>query len=156
MLRPFLLCVALAAVACSASNTGGSSGGSDASTDAADDANVVDAAADTTPDAGPRGGCAVLPTSAKNRGTGCTSPSGTFTEFTFDTVAGAYNQSCGASPYKDQADFDANEGASGAAGTVIKSNEDYVLTATCASGSISYEMTGTPKTTIVFLWTKAP
>lgn|GEM_PF-5887051 len=38
----------------------------------------------------------------------------------------------------------------------LKSNGDYVVTASCASGSISYETTGSPKTTIVFIWTKTP
>ncbi len=135
------------ATACSSSSSGGSASGADASSDAG--------IADAQPESGPSGSCATLPSSAKIAGTGCTSPSGMFTEVTFDTVAGTYNQTCSTPPYANQAEFDTNEGTGGG-GTVIKSNEDYVLTPTCASGSISYQTTGAPKTTIVFIWTKAP
>ncbi len=90
------------------------------------------------------------------QGAGCTGMPGTFTEDTFDTVAGTYDETCGATPYKNQADFDTNEGTSGAAGTMITSNEDYVVTASCASGSIAYQTTGSAKTKIVFIWTKVP
>ena len=135
--------------ACSSSSTGGTTSTSDGGAQAASDAAVAG-------DAGASGSCASLPASAKLAGSGCTGVAGTFTEVTFDTVAGTYNQTCSAPVYKDQADFDANEGTSGAGGTTIKSHEDYVLTATCASGSIDYQPTGSPKTTIVFIWTKVP
>ncbi len=145
MLRSFFVTTIFLATACSSSSSGGSVSGADASIDAG-----------VTP-SGPGGAsCATLPSSAKNAGSGCTSPSGMFTQVTFDTVAGTYNQTCSTPPYASQAEFDANEGTSGAAGTVIKSNEDYVVTAGCASGSIAYQTTGAPKTTIVFIWTKAP
>ncbi len=79
-----------------------------------------------------------------------------FSEVTVDTAANTYSQECGATPYKDQAEFDANEGTSTAAGLTITSHEDYVVTATCASGSIDYEASGSAKTKIVFIWTKVP
>lgn len=141
--------VLLALVACSSSSTGGSVVGSDAGS--AGDAQAA------VPDAGPTvSACATLPASAKKTGPGCTGQSGTFTEDTYDTVAGTYDESCDATTYKDQADFDANEGSSSAAGTTITSNEDYVLTATCASGSIAYQPSGGAKTKIIFIWTKVP
>lgn len=150
-MRNSWLCFVLLAGCSSSSGTAGSPTADAAATDGGNEAGV-----DAGPDGATSSACAKLPAGATKRGTGCTGVSGTFTEVTFDSVAGMYNESCSATPYKDQADFDANEGTAGAAGTTIKSHEDYVLTATCASGSIDYETTGSPKTTILFLWTKQP
>jgi hypothetical protein len=91
------------------------------------------------------------------QGTGCMGVSGTFTEVTFDSAANTYNEACSSpAPYTDQAMFDANEGTSGGGGVTITSNEDYVLTATCASGSVEYTPSGGTKSKIVFIWTKIP
>ena len=154
------LAVMFIVAACSSSSTGGSSGASGGPADAATEAapGIPDATAEGGTDgAPPPSACFVLPTSAKKQGAGCTGTSGTFTQITYDSGAGTYDESCnGPPPYKDQAEFDANEGTSSAAGVVITSHEDYVVTATCASGSIDYQASGSAKTTIVFLWTKVP
>ncbi|MEO6574524.1 MAG: hypothetical protein ABIP89_11845 [Polyangiaceae bacterium] len=151
MIRLPSLLVALSILTggCSSTSPGGAVGASDAS-------NMSDAQGPTPDGGAPGSACATLPASAQKSGTGCTGQPGTFTEDTYDTVAGTYDETCGATPYKDQAAFDANEGTSGAAGTTIMSNEDYVVTTTCASGSIAYQASGSAKTKIVFIWTKVP
>lgn len=142
--------VALAACS-SASGGGAADAGGDSSPAVPPDGG---AAADGAPAAG---GCFTVPASATKQGAGCAGVSGTFTEITFDTAANTYNEACSApAPYKDQAEFDANEGTSTVAGIVIKSNEDYVVSATCASGSIEYTPSGGTKSKIVFVWTKVP
>jgi hypothetical protein len=147
--------------ACSSTDaSGGDDAGSNTDATATDGAPAPDAGArapDAATDAASStGACAALPTGAKLQGTGCTAASGTFSVVTIDTVANTYSQECGATPYKDQAEFDANEGTSTAAGVTITSHEDYVVMATCASGSIDYATSASSKTTIVFIWTKAP
>ena len=148
MFRKGVLVLALAA--CSTSSSSTSPSPDAASSDAASsDAAPSDAASS---DASP---CATLPATAKKQGAGCAGVPGTFTEVTYDTVAGTYGETCSApAPYKDQAEFDQNEGTSGAAGTTITSHEDYVVTPTCASGSIDYQTSGSPKTTVTFIWKK--
>ena len=148
-------------LACSSSTSSSPSGtpadaGLDSSTpskagaDAASPADASDAAPAT-------GACFVLPAGATKQGTGCTGVSGTYTEVTLDTAANTYNEACSApAPYTDQATFDMNEATSGGGGVTITSNEDYVVTATCASGSVEYTPSGGTKSKIVFIWTKVP
>lgn len=145
--------------ACSSSSSGGSSGTSGGATDGGTDASTAvptDAAAavDSAPAVG---ACFALPAGATKQGAGCTGVSGTFTEITLDTAANTYDEACSApAPYKDQATFDANESTSTVGGTTITSNEDYVVTATCASGSVEYTPSGGTKSKIIFIWTKVP
>jgi hypothetical protein len=149
----FFALPALILGACSSSSSGNPVGATDGGTDASTAA-PTDAAADSAP---ATGGCFTLPAGARKQGAGCTGVSGTFTEITLDTAANTYDEACSApAPYKDQATFDANEGTSAAAGVTITSNEDYVVTATCASGSVEYTPSGGTKAKIVFLWTKVP
>lgn len=132
---------------------------SDSGAPAADSATIdsaIDAASDATFDAPSIGPCASIPASATRSGPGCTGVSGTFTEVTYDTNAGTYDETCSATPYPNQADFDANEATSTVTGVTIVSHEDYVITSGCASGSIDYTAQGSAKTTIVFVWTKVP
>ncbi len=117
---------------------------------------ATDAGSDAAVETGAGARCAALPSTAQKQGAGCTGQPGTFKELTFDSTAGTYSESCGIAPYKNQTDFDANEGTSTQAGTTIKSHEDYVLTPSCASGSIDYQPAGSPMSTIVYIWTKVP
>jgi len=150
--RLFLLLSLVAVSACSSSTSpsgGATDGGADASPVV-----TTDAGADSAPAVG---ACVTLPATATKQGSGCTGVSGTFTEVTLDSAANTYDEACGApAPYKDQATFDANEGTSTAPGVTITSNEDYVVTATCASGSVEYTPSGGTKSKTVFIWTKVP
>lgn len=150
-----LFVLSLVTLSACSSSSGGSTGATDGGADSST-ATPTDAAA--AADSAPAGGaCFTLPTGAAKQGAGCTGVSGTFTEITLDTAANTYDEACDApAPYKDQATFDANEGGSTVAGITITSNEDYVVTATCASGSIEYTPSGGTKSKIVFIWTKVP
>ena len=111
-------------------------------------------------DAAVAGNCAMIASSytLMAGASTCTSTSGLWSAFTADTTKKTYQGVCNQAEstlYKSQADFDANEGTSGAAGVTVVSHEDYVRTATCASGSIDYTASPDPKTTILFVWTKA-
>ena len=106
-------------------------------------------------------GCAMIPSTftLEAGASACTSTPGLWSALTADTTKKTYQGVCNqdeSTLYKSQADFDANEGTSGAAGVTIVSHEDYVRSATCASGSIDYTASPDPKTTILFVWTKAP
>ncbi len=114
-----------------------------------------DAGGDGTVETGGGAQCASLPSTARRQGAGCSAQPGTFKELTFDSAAGTYSESCGTPRYTSQAAFDADLGTS-RAGATITSHEDYVLAPTCASGSADYQVGGGPKTTFVYIWTKAP
>ncbi len=152
-----LLCVLtlLTLSGCSSSSSGGSSGATDSG---ADSSTAVPPDAGTVADGAPAvGACSSLPAGATKQGAGCTGVPGTFTEVTFDTAANTYDEACSApAPYADQATFDANESTSTVAGITITSNKDYVVTASCASGSVEYTPSGGTTSKIVFIWTKVP
>lgn len=118
-----------------------------------------------SPDAGagdsglPAAGCEALPAGFVIAGgaTACTSKSGLWSALTADKNKKTYSVVCDqpeTTLYKDQADFDANEGSSTATGVTIVSHKDYVRTSTCASGSIDYTTPTDPKTVVLFLWIK--
>lgn len=111
-------------------------------------------------DAGPAdSSCQTLPAGFTANPAACTTKSGLWSALTVDKTKKSYSVVCDqqeSSLYKDQADFDANEGTSTAPGITIVSNKDYVRTATCASGSIEYTTPTDPKTTVLFIWTKQP
>lgn len=160
---PLITISTLATLAACSSSTSSSptvapaEGGADAGADSSTRSEAGTSAEAGTDAAPATGACFVLPAGAVKQGTGCTGVSGTYTEVTFDTAANTYNEACmSPDPYPDQATFDANEGTSGAAGVTITSNEDYVVTPTCASGSVEYTPSGGTKSKIVFLWTKVP
>ena len=85
---------------------------------------------------------------------------GKWTALTIQEPTGATAQGdaqCDAdAPYADQATFDANESGSTASGTTIVSNHDYVVTTSCASGSVQYTTSGSAEQKILFVWTKNP
>jgi len=89
-----------------------------------------------------------------------THTSGKWTALTIQEPTGSAPQGdaqCDAdAPYADQATFDANEATSGASGTTITSNHDYVVKTTCASGSVQYTTSGSTEQKILFIWTKNP
>jgi hypothetical protein len=148
--RILLVPLVVALSACSSSSSGGvTDGGADASAVVPTDAGADSALA--------VGACIALPATATKQGSGCTGVPGSFTEVTLDTAANTYDEACSApAPYKDQATFDLNEGTSTVAGVMITSNEDYVVTATCASGSVEYTPSGGTKSKVVFIWTIVP
>ena len=121
------------------------------------------AASDAGPaDSGPSpvgAACQTLPTGFTAKPAACASKPGLWSALTVDKNKQSYSVVCDqpeSTVYKDQAEFDANEGSSGVSGITIVSNKDYVRTTTCASGSIEYTTTTDPKTTVLFLWTKQP
>ena len=113
-------------------------------------------------DSGPSPGgaaCQTLPAGFTATPAACTSKPGLWSALTVDKNKKSYSVVCDqaeSAVYKDQAEFDANEGTSTAPGITIVSNKDYVRTTTCASGSIEYTTPTDPKTTVLFLWTKQP
>lgn len=111
-------------------------------------------------DAAVAGACAkIASTYTFPAGTPCASASGSWSAYTADETKMTYTLDCNQPAsvvYNTQAEFDANEGTSGATGVTIVSHEDFVRTATCASGSIDYTASPSPKTTILFVWVKTP
>lgn len=113
------------------------------------------------------GTCAAIKAGVPLSGRGCVSDSGKWTSYdviesTSDTMAttpsASYMMYCNASDnahYTSQANFDANEGTSVSPSVKITSNEDYVSTATCVSGSIFYD-DGSTKDKHTFIWMKQP
>ena len=113
----------------------------------------------TTP-SGSNGSCATIPAGAALSGDSCTTTSGKWTSYdVIESSSGkSYMMYCNAGDnahYSSQANFDANEGTSVSPSVKITSNEDYVSTATCVSGSIYYD-DGTSKDKHTFIWTKQP
>jgi hypothetical protein len=104
------------------------------------------------------GTCAEMPATATVNGSSCVSASGEWTSYTYDSSTNQYNMFCGGGDtehYSSQADFNSNEGTSGASGITIVSNQDYVNNPTCASGSILYD-DGSGVKTFLFVWKKSP
>jgi hypothetical protein len=86
----------------------------------------------------------------------CTTTSGKWTQWTVDVEAKTAFKQCNieeADLYADQEAFDAAEGTSILEGITVTSNDDYVLTSECASGSIEYQNPPTD-TTFLFIWEK--
>ena len=86
----------------------------------------------------------------------CTTAVGKWTQYTVDTVVKTAIKACDieeASIYADQAAFNATEGTSTVEGVTVSSREDYIKTATCASGSIHYVTIGSD-TDFLFIWEK--
>ena len=124
------------------------------------DAGAVDAA-HAAGDAAVGGGCAMIPSTftLMAGASACTSTTGLWSAFTADETKKTYQGVCNQAEstlYVSQTDFDANEGTSGSSSVTITSHEDFVRSATCSSASIDYTSSPDPKTTILFVWTKAP
>lgn len=103
--------------------------------------------------------CQTLPAGATLAAgsTPCTTKAGLFTTYTVNVTKNDYIASCDVPEtdlYKDQADFDKNEGTSTVPDVTVKTNSDYVRTAECASGSIQYTASPEPEVKFLFLWTK--
>ena len=113
----------------------------------------------TTP-SGSNGACATIPAGAALSGPSCITTSGKWNSYyvTESSSSKSYMMYCNAEEYEhdpSQADFDANEGTSTSPSVKVKSNEDYVKTATCASGSV-YSDNGSSNDKLTFIWTKQP
>jgi len=113
------------------------------------------------------GGCAEIKAGVPLSGRGCVTDSGKWTAYDVivsksDTMATtpseSYMMSCNVGEnthYSSQANFDANEGTSSSPSVKITSNEDYVNTPTCVSGSINYD-DGSTNDKHTFIWIKKP
>lgn len=152
-----------ALVHCSSSTTPTSDGGTTPDAAQNPDATTRDAAttpdATITPDAAKPPACQALPAGAtlETGSTACTTLTGLFTAYTVNVTKNTYFTTCNVPAtdlYKDQADFDQNEGTSSVAGVTVTSNADYVRNADCASGSIQYTAPPEAEVRLLYLWTR--
>lgn len=166
-LLAFLFLSAAALVHCSSSTTAADAGvTTDAATPTPDAAPPSDASTPDTAipdsavvDAAKPPACQSLPAGAtiEPGSTPCTTTAGLYTAYTVNATRNTYFMTCDvpeADLYKDQADFDKNEGTSTVAGITVKSNADYVRATDCASGSIQYTAPPESEVKLLFLWTK--
>ena len=106
------------------------------------------------------GTCSTIPAGVALSGQSCTTTSGKWTAYDIIETSASryYTMYCNDEEYdhdSSQANFDENEGTSVSPSVKITSNEDYVSTAICVSGSIYYD-DGTSKHKHTFIWTKQP